>query len=156
LVARLALLPQFVPAEGSSELLDRLVRAYPDALSGHDDKTITWRDGTVMPVDDGVSDKSFDQMPRNASILDQMRLPYPAGCGRGRARPFPARTRCRSRSSISSNVTASSGRQMVSLRHQAFRIPPGTSRQMNPGSRAPRSRQADFVGRKNALKPDDI
>jgi len=63
----------------NGELLDRLVRAYPDLLSGHDEKTITWRDGTVMPADDGVAGKPFDQMLRNASVLDQMRLAYPAG-----------------------------------------------------------------------------
>ncbi|MCC8980587.1 M15 family metallopeptidase [Bradyrhizobium acaciae] len=79
LAALLALLPQLARAQSKSELLDRLVRAYPDALSAHDDTTITWRDGTVMPVDDGVSGKSFDQMLRNASILDQMRQPYPSG-----------------------------------------------------------------------------
>ena len=79
IVAWVALMPPLALAEPRSELLDRLVRAYPDALSGHDDTSITWRDGTVMPVDDGVSDKPFDQMLRNASILDQMRLPYPTG-----------------------------------------------------------------------------
>ena len=79
IVALLALLPPLAHAQSKSELLDRLVRAYPDALATHDDTTITWRDGTVMPVDDGVSDKPFDQMLRNASILDQMRLPYPLG-----------------------------------------------------------------------------
>lgn len=78
-VALLALTPLLAHAQSRGELLDRLVRAYPDALSGHDDKTITWRDGTVMPVDDGAADKPFDQLLRNASILDQMRLPYPAG-----------------------------------------------------------------------------
>ncbi|MGY4474425.1 hypothetical protein [Bradyrhizobium sp. USDA 3364] len=62
IVALLALLPPLAHAESKGELLDRLVRAYPDALSGRDDTTITWRDGTVMPVDDGVSDKPFDQM----------------------------------------------------------------------------------------------
>ncbi|AUC94540.1 hypothetical protein CWS35_09875 [Bradyrhizobium sp. SK17] len=79
IIALLALMPPLAQAETRSELLDRLVRAYPDALSGHDDTSITWRDGTVMPVDDGVSDKPFDQMLRNASLLDQMRLTYPTG-----------------------------------------------------------------------------
>ncbi|GIQ77647.1 M15 family metallopeptidase [Bradyrhizobium sp. RD5-C2] len=75
----LALMPPPAHAQDRRELLDRLVRAYPDALSAHDDTTITWRDGTVMPVDDGVSGKPFDQMLRNASILDQMRQPYLSG-----------------------------------------------------------------------------
>jgi D-alanyl-D-alanine carboxypeptidase len=77
--AVLALMPALAHGESRGRLLDRLVRAYPDALSGHDDRTITWRDGTVMPVDDGVAEKSFEQLLRNASILDQMRLAYPTG-----------------------------------------------------------------------------
>src|SRR5882757_22845 len=77
--ALLALIPALAHAGSRVELLDRLVRAYPDALSGHDDRTITWRDGTVMPVDDGAGDKPFDQLLRNASILDQLRLPYAIG-----------------------------------------------------------------------------
>ena len=46
--AVLALMPAFAHGQSRGELLGRLVRAYPDALSGHDDKSITWRDGTVM------------------------------------------------------------------------------------------------------------
>jgi hypothetical protein len=38
-LAFIALLPAFAHAEDRAELLDQLVRAYPDALSGHDDKT---------------------------------------------------------------------------------------------------------------------
>jgi len=79
-------MPRLAHAESRNELLDRLVRAYPDVLSGHDDSTIIWRDGTVVPVDDGVADKPFDQLLRNASLLDQMRLPYPAGAA---AQPAP-------------------------------------------------------------------
>jgi hypothetical protein len=66
-------------AQTRTELLDRLVRAYPDFLSGHDGKQILWRDGAVMAVDDGIDDKSFDQRLRDASIIDQLRLPYPIG-----------------------------------------------------------------------------
>jgi D-alanyl-D-alanine carboxypeptidase-like protein len=77
--AVLALMPACAHGQSRGELLDRLVRVYPDALSGHDDKAITWRDGTVMPVDDGVAEKSFEQLLRNASILDQMRLAYSTG-----------------------------------------------------------------------------
>jgi hypothetical protein len=59
--------------------LDRLVRAYPDALAGHDDKVLTWKDGTRMPVSDGRDGKSFDEKLRHASILDQFSVPYVAG-----------------------------------------------------------------------------
>ncbi|MGY8682938.1 M15 family metallopeptidase [Bradyrhizobium sp. UFLA05-153] len=75
----LLLAPALAKAQTRTELLDRLVRAYPEALSSHDGKHILWRDGSVMPVDDGVDDKSFDQRLRNASILDQLRLLYPVG-----------------------------------------------------------------------------
>ncbi len=75
----LALLAGPLRAETRTEMLDRLVRAYPEALASHDDKRIVWRDGTTMPIDDGIADKPFDQMLRNASILDQLRLTYRRG-----------------------------------------------------------------------------
>jgi hypothetical protein len=59
--------------------LDALVAAYPDALAGHDDKVLRWRDGTVMPVSDRVEGKTFADLLRHASILDQFRIPYPRG-----------------------------------------------------------------------------
>ena len=57
--------------------LDRLVAAYPDALAGHDGKTLRWRDGTAMPV--GTNDKAFAERLRHASIADQLRIPYLRG-----------------------------------------------------------------------------
>ena len=59
--------------------LDALVRAYPDFLGGYDATDLIWRDGTRMPVSDGSTAKSFEEMLRHGSILDQIRLPYPAG-----------------------------------------------------------------------------
>jgi hypothetical protein len=59
--------------------LDDLVAAYPDALVGHDAKVLRWRDGTVMPLSDGAENKTFAELLRNASIVDQLRLPYPRG-----------------------------------------------------------------------------
>ncbi|HTQ33340.1 MAG TPA: M15 family metallopeptidase [Stellaceae bacterium] len=59
--------------------LDVLAKAYPEALSGHDAQRIFWRDGTAMAVSDGRGDKSFEEKLRNASILDQLSLPYPRG-----------------------------------------------------------------------------
>jgi hypothetical protein len=73
------LMPGIARAESKTENLDRLVRAYPDALTGHDEKYIFWRDGTVMPADDSVSQKSFDDLLRKASIMDQLSLSYPRG-----------------------------------------------------------------------------
>ena len=59
--------------------LDTLVAAYPDALVSHDADTLHWRDGTTMPVSDGVNDKTLPQLLRHASIADQFRIPYPSG-----------------------------------------------------------------------------
>ncbi len=59
--------------------LDALVAAYPDALAGHDDKVLRWRDGTDTPVSDEVESKTFPQLLHHASILDQFRVPYPRG-----------------------------------------------------------------------------
>src|ERR1700730_16106576 len=78
-VIALAVMPGSLRAETKAESLDRLVRAYPEALSGHDEKHIVWRYGTAMPVDDGVDNKSFDDLLRKASIIDQLRLPYALG-----------------------------------------------------------------------------
>ncbi len=68
-----------IHAGSASEALDALVAAYPDALARHDGERIYWRDGTVMPVSDGMSERPFRQLLSNASILDQLRLPYPKG-----------------------------------------------------------------------------
>ena len=59
--------------------LDKLVAAYPNALAGHDDKVLRWRDGTLMPVSDGNDHKTFPELLRHASIIDQFRIPYPRG-----------------------------------------------------------------------------
>ncbi|HLL28751.1 MAG TPA: M15 family metallopeptidase [Xanthobacteraceae bacterium] len=59
--------------------LDNLIAAYPQALAGHDAKMLRWRDGTVMAVSDGDDGKTFPELLRHASILDQFRIPYPRG-----------------------------------------------------------------------------
>jgi hypothetical protein len=45
----------------------------------HDDNAVRFRDGTVMPISDGTGNKAFPELLRNASILDQFRIPYPRG-----------------------------------------------------------------------------
>jgi hypothetical protein len=59
--------------------LDHLVAAYPDSLAGHDAKVLRWRDGTVMPLSDGADNKTFPELLRHASVVDQFRVPYPRG-----------------------------------------------------------------------------
>ena len=68
-----------VSADSTGEALDRLVAAYPAALERHDGERIFWRDGTVMPASDEVKDKSFGQLLKSASILDQFVVPYMMG-----------------------------------------------------------------------------
>jgi hypothetical protein len=77
LMLALFLLPTASSAAGSPAL-DALVEAYPDYLASHDDNSIVWKDGTVMPVGD-KKQRSFDEMLEAASILDQFAIPYPLG-----------------------------------------------------------------------------
>ena len=67
------------PATSIAASIDDLIRAYPDALASFDGSRLIWRDGTRMPVGDGRPDKSLEEQLRNGSILDQLRLAYPAG-----------------------------------------------------------------------------
>ncbi len=57
----------------------RLVAAYPDHLDRVYNHDLFWRDGTVMPWDDGIPNKTFEQKLASASLADQMSLPYRAG-----------------------------------------------------------------------------
>lgn len=75
----LAIVASGASAESERERLDALVAAYPDALARHDGAHLIWHDGTVMPVADGRANKSFKELLSNASILDQLRLPYRRG-----------------------------------------------------------------------------
>lgn len=61
-----------------NKLMDRLVAAYPDFLSGHTDNEVIWRDGTRMPFDDGRV-KDFETRLAHSDIEDQFFVPYPAG-----------------------------------------------------------------------------
>jgi hypothetical protein len=67
------------PAAADPAALDALVRAYPEQLAGYDTAYLIWRDGARTPLSDGPPAKSFEEMLRHGSILDQMRLRYPAG-----------------------------------------------------------------------------
>jgi hypothetical protein len=58
--------------------IEALLRAYPDELASFDGTNLIWRDGTRMPVGDREPEKTFAEMLRNGSILDQMRNHYPA------------------------------------------------------------------------------
>ena len=67
------------PAASFAASMEDLLRAYPDGIAGFDGADLIWRDGTRMKVDDGLPDKSLEAQLLHGSILDQLRLPYPAG-----------------------------------------------------------------------------
>jgi hypothetical protein len=68
-----------IAARGQAISPDALTHAYPDQIAGRDDVGIIFRDGTRQNLSDGRTDKSFDEKLRNASLLDQLSLPYPKG-----------------------------------------------------------------------------
>jgi hypothetical protein len=72
-----------------------LLRAYPDRIVSFDGSALVMRDGTRVPISDGLPDKTDAQMIRAGSILDQMRLPYPRGPVAGAPEDDPGRVRNR-------------------------------------------------------------
>src|SRR5262245_55138197 len=58
---------------------DALVAAYPDFLAGYDDKDLIWKDGSRMPLSDGRTDKTFDELLNTSDLKDQFAIPYPFG-----------------------------------------------------------------------------
>src|SRR3954465_9651977 len=74
----LALLWLCLPARADAAL-DALVAAYPDFLAGYDEKDLIWKDGSRMPLSDGRTDKTFDQLLDDPDIKDQLAIPYPLG-----------------------------------------------------------------------------
>ncbi len=78
----------------TTALLDRLVKAYPDFLAGHDGQFIIWKDGTKMPFDDGKP-KTPGERLELPDLEDQFLDPYPVGrTGLNPAKDFdPGRVR---------------------------------------------------------------
>jgi D-alanyl-D-alanine carboxypeptidase len=67
-------------AAAVNSALDVLVAAYPDHLVSHDRDSVTWADGTVMPVaGGGQQQRSFEELLNAPGILDQFAIPYPLG-----------------------------------------------------------------------------
>lgn len=60
-------------------LLDKLVAAYPDFLASHDGNTLRWKDGTLMPFDDGKGAKDFEMRLDSPDLEDEFYAPYPIG-----------------------------------------------------------------------------
>jgi hypothetical protein len=66
------------PAE-ADPALDALVAAYPGHLAGVEGNDLVWKDGSRMPVSDGRTGKTFEQLLDEPDIDDQFAYPYPLG-----------------------------------------------------------------------------
>jgi len=66
------------PAERAA-LLDKLVASYPVFLASHDGNTVRWKDGTMMPFDDGKGEKDFETRLDSPDLEDEFYAPYPVG-----------------------------------------------------------------------------
>ena len=73
-----AVLLTAVPA-AADPAIDALVAAYPDFLAGSEGNVLIWKDGTRMPISDGRTGKSFEQLLDHPDIKDQFAIPYPLG-----------------------------------------------------------------------------
>lgn len=56
----------------SYEDMLRLKNAYPDFIQAITENEILWRDGTVMPINDGINNKTTQEKLDNPSLLDQV------------------------------------------------------------------------------------
>ena len=59
--------------------VEALVRAYPDHLSRIEGNVLIWRDGTRMPISDGVAHKDFETLLSRPDIDDMFVIPYRPG-----------------------------------------------------------------------------
>jgi hypothetical protein len=67
------------PSADFASHLDDLVRAYPDWISGHDDKSLVLKDGQQFPISDGKMNKTFNELLESPDIDDMFYASYPAG-----------------------------------------------------------------------------
>ncbi len=67
------------PALAAEASVDDLVAAYPDQFAGIDGGDLVWRDGTRMPISDGVGGKDFDTLLDHPDIDDMFVMPYRPG-----------------------------------------------------------------------------
>lgn len=59
--------------------LQKLINAYPDFLDSADENNIYWKDGTVMIYDDGIKNKTHNDMLDNPDIEDMLSQNYIKG-----------------------------------------------------------------------------
>ena len=63
----------------AADAAGQLISAYPDFLIRRDDNQLVFRDGTSLPIDDGIQAKPFDRLLEAPDIKDQFVLPYVPG-----------------------------------------------------------------------------
>lgn len=61
------------------EGLKKLLKAYPDFLESADQNNLYWKDGTVMIYDDGITDKTHDEMLNDPDLEDMLSQEYTSG-----------------------------------------------------------------------------
>lgn len=63
----------------AAQRAERLVHAYPDVVAKVDGNDLVLSDGTRLPISDGKSDKTFEEMLNSPDIGDMFAFDYPAG-----------------------------------------------------------------------------
>ncbi|MBN9021332.1 MAG: M15 family metallopeptidase [Rhizobiales bacterium] len=74
-----ALALAFAPPALAGPSAADLVRAYPDQFAAIEGNDLVWRDGTKMPISDGIPEKDFDTLLDHPDIDDMFAMPYVAG-----------------------------------------------------------------------------
>ena len=75
----LALMALATAPAAADPALDALVAAYPDHLARYEGNDLIWKDGTRMPIADGRTGKSFQELLDQPDLKDQFAFPYPVG-----------------------------------------------------------------------------
>jgi hypothetical protein len=67
------------PPADLKEHLDRLVKSYPDWITGYDNNVLVLKNGTKFPISDGRRDKTFEELLEKPDIDDMFFANYPRG-----------------------------------------------------------------------------
>ena len=67
------------PALAADPTVADLVAAYPNQFAAIEDNDLVWRDGTRMPISDGIADKDFETLLDHPDIDDMFDIPYRPG-----------------------------------------------------------------------------
>ena len=66
-------------SDSSKSKFEILVKVYNDFIDSADHVNLYWKDGTVMQIDDGIMDKSHEEMLDNSDIEDMLSQKYVSG-----------------------------------------------------------------------------